>query len=326
MHIRWINSWSHWMLRIEDLRGERDNPNVAFLEFVLRNPKTSKDIHAFIEGQNDTSFYRNFIRNHATDCKCRYFFYKCGDKEGVYKAYHLVMNASPRGAVLFFVDKDLSDIFNENWEKASNIYVTDYYSIENYLVSEDMLASIWTDFFHFTKESVIFDKFYQEKFQKELEHFYQFVLPIVAWGIHLKRSGKRPQMKEVRFSLLFTFKDDLSLGWDEKVEKMGMVNRLEQLCGEKTLQTWHSEGPNIVKELSSLIPKKYVRGKLELVFFVKFVEKLVMLLDKEISALKRGNVRTYTQIHENNAVEVLGPKLPIPESLRKFLLENVKTT
>jgi hypothetical protein len=187
-----------------------------------------------------------------------------------------------------------------------------------------MLASIWTDFFHFTKESVLFDKFYQEKFQQELEHFYQFVLPIVAWGIHLKRNGKRPQMKEVRFSLLFTFKDDLSLGWDEKVEKMGIVNRLEQLCGEKTLQTWHAEGPDIIKELSSLVAKKYVRGKLELVFFVKFIEKLIILLDKEISALKRGNVRIYTQIHENNAVEVLGPKLPIPESLRNFLLENVK--
>ena len=122
----------------------------------------------------------------------------------------------------------------------------------------------------------------------------------------------------------FTFKDDLSLGWDEKVEKMGIVNRLEQLCGEKTLQSWHSEGPNIVKELSSLMPKKYVRGKLELVFFVKFIEKLVILLNREISTLKRGNVRAYTQIHENNAIEVLGPKLQIPESLRKFLLNNVE--
>jgi hypothetical protein len=66
------------MLRIEDLRGERDNPNVAFLEFVLRNSKNSKDIHAFIEGHDDTSFYRNFIRDHAADCKCEYFFYVQG--------------------------------------------------------------------------------------------------------------------------------------------------------------------------------------------------------------------------------------------------------
>ncbi len=310
------------MLRVEDLRIERDNPNDAWIEFVLNNAKYPTMVHIFVEGYNDTSFYRNFIKTHALQCKREYTFYRCGDKSGVYDAHKLVRNTNLRATSVFFVDKDFSDILDEKWEKSSNIYITDYHSIENYLVTKEMFSHMWIDFFHFTKGTVTFNKLYPEKFQTELERFYQLILPIIAWYIHLKRNGKHPNIKNVHFSNLFRFKDDLTLTWSKEAESTGSINLLEQYCGVKTLPTWPTESNQIIEELSSLPPKCYVRGKLELDFLLKFIDQLVKTLDKEISELTGGRAWINVQIHEKNAVDILGPKALIPSSLNKFLNDN----
>src|SRR5437868_13607169 len=111
------------MLRVEDLRHERENPRAAFHLFLLNDAKSPKGVHAFVEGHDDVSFYTNFIHNSVFDPDDVYPLYMCGDKDGVYKAHSLVMNSKPVGTTLFFVDKDLSDILNEEWTQALNIYV-----------------------------------------------------------------------------------------------------------------------------------------------------------------------------------------------------------
>src|SRR5438093_13753779 len=128
------------MLRVEDLRNERENPRAAFHLFLLNDSKSPKGVHVFVEGHDDISFYINFIHNSVVDPNDVYPPYMCGDKEGVYKAYSLIMNSNPLGTTLFFVEKDSSDILNEEWTQAPNIYVTDFYSIESYLVSSNMLS------------------------------------------------------------------------------------------------------------------------------------------------------------------------------------------
>ena len=152
------------MLRVEDLRRERENPRTAFLQFLL-NAKLPNIIHSFFEGQDDLSFYTNFINSFTQDPDKLHLTYICGDKEGVYKAYGLVMKANRPGTFLFFVDKDLSDILNEKYLQATNIYVTEFYSIENYIVTEYMLRRIWAEILHFTEIGVEFSEVYRNKFQ-----------------------------------------------------------------------------------------------------------------------------------------------------------------
>jgi hypothetical protein len=76
---------------------------------------------------------------------------------------------------------------------------------------------------------------------------------------------------------------------------------------------------------SALPPKKYIYGKLELGFFVAFLEKLIKLLDEQLSAAGNSErVIVKTQIHKHNAVEILGPRASIPHSLKVFLQQNIK--
>lgn len=241
----------------------------------------------------------------------------------MYEAHSKVKNIWQQGRVLFFVDKDLSDILNEDWECASNIYVTDYYSIENYLVSEDTPFRVWTELFHFMNVTLDFSEIHLEKFREELERFYQFVLPITAWIVYLRRKGKRPNVNNISFPKFFYFGNDLTLEKSEELKQLGEVKLLELICGEETPAGWPEESHPIMDELSALTPKTYIKGKLELCFFVRFVEKLQRVVDNSITGSGRVGVRTH--LTDDNAIEVLGPRLIIPQSLEEFLRENLKT-
>jgi hypothetical protein len=305
---------------IDGLRHERESPTAAYHQFLLNASKFPRDVHAFFEGQDDASFYTNFLRRFTSNPEGVHT-YRCGNKRGVYEAHSKVKNIRREERALFFVDKDLSDILNEDWEDASNIYVTDYYSIENYLVSEDTLFRVWTELFHFMNVTLDFSEIHLEKFQKELERFYQLVLPITAWIVYLRREEKRPNVNNISFPRFFYFGNDLTLQKSEELKQLGEIKLLEQICREERPAGWLEESPTIMKELSALTPKTYIKGKLELCFFLRFVEKLRRVLDDSISGSGRVGVRT--QLTEDNAIEILGPRLIIPHTLEEFLRRNL---
>jgi hypothetical protein len=232
------------------------------------------------------------------------------------------MQKEHQGITLFFVDKDLSDILNESWEKAPNIYVTDYYSIENYLVSAEILYRIWMELFRFRPDFMEFDSVYRTKFHEELERFYQFARPIMAWSIYLRRQGKRPNINNINFSRFFTIRDDLTLEKTEEIRTTSEIQLLERVCGETTPEEWLTDAKLIMEELQEFPPKTYLRGKLELGFFVRFVNALLGYLRSNL-AQDGGSVSTKTPLTEENAIEILGPRSRIPLSLEKFLQENL---
>jgi len=232
-----------------------------------------------------------------------------------------VRSVSPQTIVLFFVDKDFSDFLSENYPKAGNIYVTDFYSIENYLVSEDMLIRVWNEIIRFPNTSIDTSVIIQ-KFQVQLARFYNFVLPITAWIVYLRRKGIQPNINNVNFSRIFYFNEDLVIGKKEEIGLRGEIERLERTCGVVTPKGFLSHLGSLTKEFVELEPKTYIRGKFELWFFVKFIEKLTSMLRATISDLGES-IGMKTQISEDNAIEVLGPRLQIPPSLDRFLHENI---
>src|SRR5437016_2126039 len=156
---------------VEVLRHKRENYTSAYLQFILTKQKSPKEVHAFFEGHPDSSFYTNFLLRFISNPELLHS-YKCGNKKGVYDAYQKIRaNKMLNKKVVFFVDKDLSDVLDESYPVATNIYVTDYYSIENYLVTEDMLLRVWNELFRFSNVEIDFRQT-REKFQIELKRFY----------------------------------------------------------------------------------------------------------------------------------------------------------
>ncbi len=134
----------------------------------------------------------------------------------------------------------------------------------------------------------------------------------------------QPNVNNIKFSRFFHLNDDLIVEQSEEVKQKGLVNLLDTICSVVTPEQWFLEEENIMNELSTLNPKVYIQGKLELCFFVNFIQKLRRLLDQQITHQKGGSVGMRTQLSEENAVEVLGPRLPLPPpSLDTFLRRNL---
>ncbi len=303
---------------LEDLREARRSPSAAYQQFALKYPKTSEDIHAFLEGRDDPSFYLSFLLRVVSDIN-KIHVYRCNSKSGVYDAYSKVMRLVKRSSfVLFFVDKDHSDLIGEVHEAAPNIYVTDFYSIENYIVSEEMLHRVWEDFFNSINLSLDYDSV-ASKFRGEIERFYKLILPLSAWIVFNRRKGLRPNINNIKLGQLYVFNKELTL---ETVSIADILAHLEHVCGIECPSDLSTELPNMINELENIDPKRYVRGKHELWFFIKFIENLIVTLRNEGDSA----IKIRTQIGEANAVEILGPRVQMPKSLHNFFIQNGLTS
>lgn len=133
------------MSLLEELRRVRKSAAAAFLEFIQENARSRDSVHAFFEGQSDLSFYTNFLERFIPPPTILYT-YLCGGKHGVYETHRKIMQrGEPQSVVVFFVDRDFSDLLNESHPIAETIYVTDHHSVENYLVSSSMLHRLWNE-------------------------------------------------------------------------------------------------------------------------------------------------------------------------------------
>lgn len=302
---------------LDSLREARQSPAAAYQQFVLKYPKTVEDIHAFFEGRDDPSFYLSFLLQVVSDIS-KIHIYRCNNKQGVYETYKKAMRLTKKPShVLFFVDKDHSDLMGEVYETAVNIYVTDFYSIENYVVSEAMFRRVWEDFFNIINLTIDYEVIVS-KFREELQRFYKFALPLSAWILFNKRKGLKPNLNNVKLSELYTFGQDLTL---QTASTLKIINHLDRVCGIDCPNEPPFEFLLLMNELETIEPKRYIRGKYELWFFVKFIEKLILALNAETNN-KNPAVKIRTQISESNAIEILGPRVQLPQSLRNFFREN----
>ncbi len=308
---------------LDELRNSRLSPATAYSEFLDQQKRDS--LHIFVEGDSDSSFYRKFFEPYF-DKFSNPKFYDCGGKSEVYKTRNKIITRKDPPAwsetmvILYFVDKDLSDLLQEDYPVATDIFVTDYYSIENYLVSGEMLEIIWTDIFNFYgKDRPKFDSFLNE-FQVELQRFYEYIRPVMVWGIYHKRNKTSFDFDDIELHKLFSVNEELKLTRKIGEGTQNLVNELDKMCKIETTQLGDEE-KDILELIEELSPKAYVRGKFEVWFFVKFAKALAKFIKKDMQIEIR-----YSQglLKEDDIVRSLGPKLsPIPKSIFEFLKCNM---
>lgn len=303
------------MTFLDKLNAARDSAISAYHVFLLKYSETNNDIHAFFEGYEDSSFYTHVIRRIAgTDRKIHP--YQCGSKKNVYDAFQSVSaKAHKNSVILFFVDKDLADILGEVYIDAPNIYTTDYYSIENYLVSEEMLEIVWQDIFRF-KESTINFEVIKEQYNKEYAKFCALMVSIMAWIVYMRKSNQKLNLNNASLSRLYEINNNMFLEISEEAKDRGEIPLLEIMCNTTTPNEFWKTHEETKSKLQMLKPKVYIRGKFELWFFIGFIKRLAELL-------RSMDVKSKTQLSEGNAVEFLGPRTIPPQSLIDFLTLNV---
>jgi hypothetical protein len=305
------------MTFLDQLRHSRQSKATAYDWFIRQYPKHPDGVFVFVEGHEDKSFYTGFIARYVA-VEEDIHSSVCGGKDEVYRVHARIMQRpeAQTAILLFFVDKDLSDILGEDRPQATNIYVTDHYAIENYLVTETMLRRVWEEVLHL--ETLEFSLF-QEKFRQELHRFHAVMLPFMAWIVFLRRNSLRPNVNNINLDNFHCFTEELTLVETQELQHTQLIALLERQCNVNTPSDYQTSKDALIQELSAYEPKQYVRGKFELWFFLKFMGGLLDVLRNDLGE----RVSVFTQINKNNAVEILAPRLSIPQSLKYFLERNI---
>lgn len=304
------------MPNFADVLKEAKTGRVQVLHEFLTNFDPAKNrLHCFYEAREDEIFYRSFITPRT---QARLFPYLCGNKDEVYAVFASVGKHRGYGQALFFVDKDLSDILKEARSMHARLFVTRYYSIENYLVSEEVLRRFCNDFIQC--RGVVCDHEQScADFTKALSAFYKLVLPIMAWIVAVRRIGQRPNLRNINLKVFLGFDEHL------QVVRLKKRHRLAVLCnvtGAAPAAGLVRDLRKALMELRSHDPKSVVRGHFEAWFLVEYLKALFETL--RLKTRERGGAATLIPAVEHSSfVPLAVPVISIPPDIDAFLAQNI---
>ncbi len=308
------------MLDIHD--AARNGTNVIVHEFMGSYVSGAPRIYSFFEGKEDPSFYINVLRNNVPDT-WQLRRWCVGKKDDVYAVYAAIdFGRFDRRAVVFFVDRDLSDLLSETYPEAANIYVTDYYSIENDLVNREMLDRILGELLGLVNVSQTNLDNVLAAFEQSLTEFCHHTAAIMAWSVLCRtKDGLRPTMNDIRMrDVCETSNGCIRVKIAEDVRSI--AEYCDGRCHMKTSAST-AELERTRNAISSARPcHRHIRGKYMLWFLVEYAEGVYRDWKHHFPLLDRQPKR-HVQLGENNAMEILGPRGRIPASLQQFLARTI---
>ena len=163
-----------------------------------------------------------------------------------------------------------------------------------------------------------------QQFQQGHKIFIQLIRPMMAWGIVQKKqetklalAENRPEkglnLNNAKLNKVFELDSDL-----KPFKKQNGFENLKKAAAfnhQLNVESFKNE----LKKISVLEPKKYVRGKFELWYLISFLTLLSKMLTTK-NQPKRAVIKV--QLTYENAIEILGGKVPYPKLLNDFLDEN----
>lgn len=315
--------------------------------------KFKKTVHLFLESDDDYEFYRHSLEEIYRKYKC--FYYSQKGKKNVIRAFkEMDWNKYSNQRVLFLVDKDYDDIINRNSIKGSNFFKTEYYSIENYMVTGEILKTLLKRLYK-TIDPGSLDLAVQ-KFNTAHKQFAWDMLLLTSCILIFRRGEEHMDLEGLKMEKIF-YQDGMSLK-----KRKYLVHKTYQAImkdpnipsSDKGIYTSkkkldliaESSGADRLKiEYSSLIsnlrllqtvnnPKTTIRGKYELWFFFRFLDALektlISDLNKEIENynrlvpenLKKPKHKGKFEINSKNAFDIICPKMDFPHDVKSFLYKN----
>ena len=169
--------------RAEEMREKSKNAASAWLDFSQRKNTNMDTYHFFFEGYDRFYYFNKFKEVHYSLLKCYPSFnqYECGGKSGVLKVYQKIRTEDPlfpQKRLLFFIDKDYEKIGSLQ-SPYEGIYQTDFYSIENFYTSAEVIKRIIEEEIGYNQGTIEFDDIvskYKELHQNFIDKLTDFNL------------------------------------------------------------------------------------------------------------------------------------------------------
>lgn len=303
------------MSMIEIHRSALEEIIIPYNEFLRAQDFSKKQIFGFVEGKDDPSFYQGHIEN----CICLDGWIvklieagnKKGNKERVLRLLNVIdWNRYSKKQVLFFVDRDLSEFLNEQIPVSENLYLTDMYSIENYVVSISTLRRVLRELYNVMLQEYEFE-IIAGLFQKGLNSLRELMTIITSWYIYLYRNGKKPIFDDI-------IMDDLvNIDHCQFIMKQIDVNKYLEI-------KWGFEMKGI--DISSVVkefnekngPILYIRGKNLMWFFINFINSFCRNCVEIIPSINVP-IKGVRELNTKDSIKDLGPRTKIPQTLKEFI-------
>lgn len=288
----------------------------AYMEFLYRYDPKKKQVFAFYEGDEDSSFYHQILeRNINPDFELEEIVAGC--KNNVLKLNReFNWGTYNKQQILFFVDRDLSFWLNEKLEYDDNVFVTDGYSVENYIVCPRAFRTLLQMFKGFARASKPeIDNMVAIYIALE-KNFDAIMVPIMARAIVAKRHDKSIHLSDYKMSknLHFSISESqvtVSLSDDETCfAKWGLCTQYEE------------EITNQIELIIKNIEHYSVRGKWILFFMAELGEFMRLHADHFAPSLEfSGKIPATCSIASSQCLPALAPhcNTKTPERLQRFL-------
>lgn len=285
----------------------------AYMEFLYRyNPK-KRQAFVFYEGDEDASYYHKFMEQSlGEDYDLEEIV--AGSKDNVIKLQkEFDWQHYNEKQIIFIVDRDLSFWLNEEIDSSTNIYTTDDYSVENYVVNPRIFR-IWLKMFEgFARSQKQEIEAMVDEFVVLETEFVETMIPTMARSIVAKRHNHLIHLKEYNFRIRmyienshvdYTYTEDFSC-----YEKWGLTQQHEE---------------EVIRQIEIIKNNREhfsVRGKWLLYFMAEVGETMRKNANYFAPSLKKeGAIPVTCSVPARKCLPALAPYCTTPpDSLTEFL-------
>ncbi|WP_413171123.1 DUF4435 domain-containing protein [Anabaena azotica] len=300
-------------MSVAKLRESRNRPASVFMQFTRQYKEYESALYCFFEGEDD-KYYGIRIDNIARPTKDIYA--NCSGKEGVLGVYKLINNNQSYSKVraAYFIDRDFDESIKNT--QITGVYETSCYSIENFYTSINSFCKILRTEFKLAESEDDFNncKNLYTQLQKE---FHDAVELLNIW-IACQRE------KQAKLNLAgFNISDFV-------------VIDLDNIKINYTIDTLYTKFPKAIaitqEELdlkqSNLClqeRQKSFRGKFEIYFLFKVIQKLIEAANKGNPKYFTKKIKVTLNLRETTLISDLSQYADTPECLVDYL-ESFRTS
>lgn len=294
-----------------------DSITSTYHEFLGRFSQISKKVFGFVEGKDDLSFYQGFAEQVIPE-DWQVELWPVGNKDKVLELYSTFnWDRFSRHQVVFFIDRDFSNILEEVLPTEENIFITEGYSIENYVVKRETCDRLLCELFNLStipkteKDNIL------DLFDEQLELFATKLIPVMARILTWKKSGEKPCLNDILMKHIFSVSN-------------GKIETIQHPKGRANIQEYiHSQcnipmdntidiSPTIDQIRSQNNVLMLTRGKYLLWFLVEFSSSIHRDINRFSSTIT-SPPKLHVKISQANANTLVAPRARIPKHLKEFL-------
>lgn len=296
------------------------SPSTVYHEFLLRYKPHEKVVYGLVEGKEDPMFYRGLIEQ-ALPSGWEAELIPAGNRDAVLNAYgDFDWSRYRTERICFFVDRDLTEFCGRKAFECNNLYITDNYSIENEVINFGTFRRVLEEVFNISSLTEAELRVLKESFEKNVEFFNESLSPLMAQIILWHRAGLNPCLSDIPIRDYFHFKAG-TLALNAQFAAIGdriayaaiSLGLPASAIGE--LQTCEAE----FRQKHG--PKRFVRGKYYLWFFLEFAGDVHRNLPAVLPS-RTAAPKLKVSLGPKNAMVVIAPRLRCPESLAAFIKQT----